>query len=142
MDGSRGAPLSAVIIGGCGLLLVGIGLYFVWFRPALLPEDTRYIGATLEEAQRVAPGLGRWLDRVFWVLGGYIGATGILTVYLAATAMRHRARGAGAAVATAGVASVGSMAVVNVLIGSAFKVPLVTVAALWGLAVVLYWRRR
>lgn len=142
MDGSRGAPLSAVIIGGCGLLLVGIGLYFVWFRPALLPEDTRYIGATLEEAQRVAPGLGRWLDRVFWVLGGYIMATGILTVYLAVTAFRARARGAGVAVAAAGVVSIGAMAVVNVQLDSDFQVPLVVLAGLWVVAMVLYWRGR
>jgi len=48
---------------------------------------------------------------VFWVLGGYISATGFLTVYLAATAFRARARGADVAVAVAGVASIGSMAV-------------------------------
>jgi hypothetical protein len=34
------------------------------------------------------------------------------------------------------------MAVVNVLIDSDFKVPLVAVAALWGVALVPYWRGR
>ena len=76
------------------------------------------------------------------MLGGYITATGVLTVYLAATAFRARARGAGVAAAAAGVVSIGSMAVVNVLIDSDFKVPLVATAALWGLAIVLYWRGR
>lgn len=142
MNGKDRGPYSAVIVGGCGLILVGIGLYFLWARPALLPEDARYMGATLLELQTVAPGIGMWLDRVFWVLGGYITATGILTVYLASTAFRARARGAGIAVALAGVASIGSMAAVNVLIDSDFKVPLVAVAALWGLAMVLYWRGR
>jgi phage shock protein PspC (stress-responsive transcriptional regulator) len=102
---TRRAPLSAVLLGGCGLVLIGIGLYFSWWRPALLPEDTRYIGAGLGELLSVAPGMGRWLHRVFWVLGGYITATGILTVYLAATAFRTRDRGARAAVAVAGFAS-------------------------------------
>jgi hypothetical protein len=124
------------------LVLVGIGLYFLWLRPALLPEDARYLGATLQELSTVAPGISRWLDRVFWVLGGYIVATGVLTVYLAATALRARARGAGVAVAVAGAVSIGSMAVVNVVIDSDFKVPLVAVAALWGVAMVLYWRGR
>ncbi len=142
VSGTSRLPLSAVIVGGCGLILVAIGLYFLWLRPALLPEDARYIGATLEQLHTLAPGMGRWLDRVFWVLGGYISATGILAVYLAATAFRARARGAGVAVAVAGVASIGSMAVVNVLIDSAFKAPLVAVAGLWGLAMVLYWRGR
>ena len=140
--GTRRAPPSAVILGGCGLILIGIGLYFVWARPALLPEDVRYIGVTSAELQSVEPGLRRWLHRVFWVLGGYIMATGILTLYLATTAFRTRARGARVAVALAGAASIGSMAVVNVLIDSAFKTPLVAVAALWALAVVLHWRGR
>ena len=142
MSGQERAPLSAIILAGCGVILSGIGLYFSWLRPALLPEDARYLGATLGELSTVAPGMGRWLDRVFWVLGGYITATGILTVYLAATAFRARARGSGVAVGVAGVFSIGSMAVVNVLIDSDFKVPLVTTAALWGLAMVLYWRGR
>ena len=38
--------------------------------------------------------------------------------------------------------TIGSMAVGNVLIDSAFKAPLVAVAALWALAVVLHWRGR
>jgi hypothetical protein len=142
VSGTNRAPLSAMIVGGCGLVLVGIGVYFCWLRPALLPEDARFLGATLEELQTVAPGVGRWLDRVFWVLGGYITATGVLTVYLAATAFRARVRGAGVAVGLAGAVSIGSMAVVNVLIDSDFKVPLVAVAALWAAAMVLYWRGR
>ena len=93
MSGTNRAPLSAVVVAGCGLILVGIGVYFCWLRPALLPEDARYIGATLEELLTPAPGMGNWLDRVFWVLGGYIMATGVLTVYLAATAFRTRAGG-------------------------------------------------
>ena len=140
MSGKDRAPLSAAVLAGCGVILIGIGVYFLWFRPALLPEDARYLGATLQELLTVAPGMGQWLDRVFWVLGSYITATGVLTVYLAATAFRARARGAGVAAAAAGVISIGSMAVVNVVIDSDFKVPLVAVAALWGVAMVLHWR--
>ena len=58
------------------------------------------------------------------------------------SAINGVAVGAGVVVAVAGVVSIGSMAVVNVLIDSDFKVPLVAVAGLWGLAMVLYWRGR
>jgi hypothetical protein len=133
-------PWSARILGVCGVLLIGIGAYFVVGRPPFLPEDARYAGATLKDLQTVAPKLGEWLGLVFWVLGGFIAGTGILTVYVSVTAFRFRTPGAGALVALAGIASLGSMAVVNVLIDSAFTLPLVALAALWASAVVLHGR--
>lgn len=51
---------------------MGIGIYFIFLRPPLLPEDARYMDTTLAEIQAAAPGLVRWLQKVFWVLGGYI----------------------------------------------------------------------
>ena len=29
----------------CGLWLIALGLYFLFLRPALLPEDPKYIGS-------------------------------------------------------------------------------------------------
>ena len=133
-------PLSATLLGVCGVVLVGIGLYFIFVRPAFLPEDARYIGAALSDIQAVAPNIAQWLSRVFLVLGGYIAATGILTVYLAASPFRNRARGAGIVAALAGAASIGLMATVNVIIDSDFKWPLIGVAALWAMALALFWR--
>lgn len=133
-------PLSAILLGICGVILVCIGLYFIFVRPAFLPEDTRYTGASLVEIQAVAPDMAQWLDRVFLVLGGYIAATGTLTMYLAASPFRNRTRGAGNAAALAGGASIGLMAVVNVIIDSDFKWPLIGVAALWAVALTLFWR--
>ncbi len=37
-------PYSAAVLALCGVALIGIGLYFIFLRPALLPEDARYIG--------------------------------------------------------------------------------------------------
>jgi len=71
-------PYSSRVLGLCGLIQVGMGLYFVFLRPSLLPEDTRYIGMSLEEIQVAVPGLLDWLEKVFWVMGGYILATGLL----------------------------------------------------------------
>lgn len=133
-------PYSATILAVCGLILVGIGFYFILVRPTFLPEDARYTGASLREIQVVAPGFTRWLERVFSVLGGYIASTGILTIYVAFTSFRNRTRGAGIIIALVGISSIGLMAVVNFLISSDFKWPLGAIAALWALAVLLYIR--
>lgn len=133
-------PLSAALLTVCGVILVGIGLYFIFARPAFLPEDARYTGASIAEIQVIAPNIAQWLGRVFWVLGGYIAATGILTIYLAVSPFRKRMRGAGLAATLAGIASIGLMATVNMIINSDFKWPLLGLAALWAAAVALFWR--
>ncbi|MEO6015628.1 MAG: hypothetical protein ABIP46_00105 [Polaromonas sp.] len=56
----------------CGLWMAGLGCYFLFFRPALLPEDTRFIGTSLEILTAIAPGLAQWLGHVFGVLGGFM----------------------------------------------------------------------
>ena len=49
----------------CGLWRVALGADFLCLRPALLPEDTLYIGNSIETIQSAVPGLERWLDHVF-----------------------------------------------------------------------------
>jgi len=105
----------------------------------LLPEDTRYIGMPLPELRSSIPGLLDWLEKVFWVMGGYICATGLLTVYVALTSFRSRVRGASVVAALAGLTSVGWMTIVNFIIGSDFKWFLLVFAAVWSFALVLYW---
>lgn len=129
---------SSTILVLCGMLLMGLGLYFVFLRPPLLPEDPRYMGTSLAEIQATAPGLFKWLQKVFWVMGGYIFTTGLLTLYVAITTFRTRASGVGWIVAVAGLTSIGWMAVVNFIIGSDFKWPLFGFALLWGIALLLF----
>ncbi|MEO6398943.1 MAG: hypothetical protein ABIP13_10790 [Tepidiformaceae bacterium] len=62
------------------MLVVGIGLFFVAFRPSLLPEDRRYMAAPEEAPEAALPGLDRWLPKVFAVMEGYMVATWILTI--------------------------------------------------------------
>lgn len=133
-------PLSARVLAVCGIALLGIGIYFVFVRPAFLPEDVRYAGASLKQLQAVAPNISEWLRWVFWVLGGYITATGLFAIYFAKTSFQYRSKGAGALATLAGVTSVGIMAAVNIIIHSDFELPLVGLAALWALALVLYRR--
>lgn len=131
-------PYSALSLALGGAILMGIGLYFVFVRPPLLPEDTRYMGASLSQIQTSMPGLLVWLRRVFLVMGGYIFTTGLLGGYLAFTAFRTRARGAWAIVTAAGLSSIGSMAAVNFIIASDFKWVLLASNLPWVLAIALY----
>jgi len=135
-------PYSSRVLALCEIILIGMGLYFVLLRPTLLPEDIRYIGMSLEEIRIAVPGLLIWLEKVFWVMGGYILTSGLLTFYLAVTSFRIRAKGVSGIVALAGLASVGWMSVVNFVIDSDFKWLLLAFAVLWGFALVLFWFER
>ena len=40
------------LLTACGIWLVGLGIYFIALRPALLPEDPRFMGATLAQLRQ------------------------------------------------------------------------------------------
>ena len=128
--------LAQVSLGLGGLILLGMGVYFAFLRPPLLPEDARYVGASLTQIQSAIPGFMPWISRVFGVLGGYMFATGVLTVYLAAASFRDTKPLPIAVVAISGSASIGWMAVTNFLIDSDFKWLLLAFVLPWLVAVV------
>jgi len=78
-----GSSMSMVIFIACGIWLIGLGLYFIFLRPPLLPEDLRYMGIGPGEIQSAMPGLERWLHRVFTVMGGFMMGAGVLTISVA-----------------------------------------------------------
>jgi len=121
-----------------GLLLVAMGIYFILLRPSLLLEDLRYIGSSLQTAKENIPGLLNWLQKVFWVMGGYIFTTGLLIIFIALTSFRKRLNGAFSIVAITGISSIGLMTVVNFMIGSDFKWVLLTFTLPWIIALILY----
>ena len=49
-------PRSGKVFAACGLWLIALGVYFLVFRPALLPEDQRFIGSSLESIRAAVPG--------------------------------------------------------------------------------------
>jgi hypothetical protein len=122
----------------CGAWMAGLGLYFIFMRPPLLPEDLRYFGMTLEEVEATAPQLLRWLQHVFAVMGGYMLATGILTAFIATRLLPTRLTTA--VLALAGVFSVVLMSAVNFAIDSDYKWLMLVPALLWitGIAAVLF----
>ena len=132
-------PYSAILLALAGFMTIGMGLYFMFIRPPpLLPEDLRYMGATLKEVKHNIPGFLNWLPKVFLVMWGYIITTGILTVFMSYTSFRTRLPGAFIITFLAGITSIGLITSVNFIIGSDFKLPLLFFALLWTFALILY----
>ena len=129
--------VSTWMLTGCGAWLVGLGLYFMVLRPPLLPEDPRFMGATLAQIRADVPGLELWLKKVFTVMGGFMAGAGVLTVFVAATSMRSRLKGAPWVVALSGALTVGLMSATNFALHSDFRWLLLVPALVWlaGLAV-------
>jgi hypothetical protein len=61
IERGRLSLLSKGVLTACGIWPVALGLYFIVLRPPLLPEDPRFIGATLTPLRQTAPGLEPWL---------------------------------------------------------------------------------
>lgn len=133
-------PLSSLLMAVAGVLLIGMGVYFLFLRPPLLPEDIRYMGLTQAEVQSSGARLASWLTHVFRVMGGYIAATGVLALTLAVTAFRERRMAAAIGAAIAGALSIGWMVVVNFMIHSDFKWVLLGMALVWGASLAAYVR--
>ena len=138
LDRSKWSP-SAVLMAMTGIIVVGIGIYFVLFRPPMLPEDVRYMQLTEADLSVVGPSLRDWLGRVFAVLGGFAMGTGILMMTLAATAFRSREPMAAFGAILGGAVSIGTMTAVNFAINSDFRWALLGLFALWAASLIAYW---
>lgn len=132
--------LSGKLFAACGLWLVALGVYFLFLRPALLPEDPRFMGSSIETLRAVAPGLESWLGHVFNVMGGFMVATGVMTALVACRYLARRERGTLTAVAVAGAASVALMSATNFMLHSDFRWLLLLPALLWIVGLLCYLR--
>ena len=129
------------LIAGCGVWHVALGLYFIFVRPALLPEDVRYMGADLQALQAAAPRLSGWLDKVFTVMGGFMAGAGVLIAYFGWAVMPLRLRGTMAVLVSTGALTLGLMSAVNFVLHSDFRWLLVLPPFGWAAAVLLYLAR-
>jgi hypothetical protein len=131
-------PYSASALTVGGLILIAMGIYFIFFRPVLLPEDLRYMKTTSSLILKNIPQISGWLQRVFWVMGSYIFTAGLLIVFIALTSFRIRMDGAFIIIIIVGISSIGSMTVVNFIIGSDFRWVLLAFTLPWIIALILY----
>ena len=115
-----------------------MGVYFIILRSPLLPEDLRYMQSTAASIQNNVAGLSAWLQKVFWVMGSYIFTSGLLIIFIALTSFRKRLPGTFIIVALAGITSIGSMTIVNFMIGSDFRWVLLTFTLPRIIALILY----
>lgn len=138
MNGSGKHHISSWILAGCGLWLIGLGLYFMILRPPLLPEDLRYMDATLLQVRIAAPGIESWLKKVFTVMGGFMAGAGVLTMFVATVAIPSRLTCASWAIALSGALTVGLMSATNFALHSDFRWMLLIPALAWFVAIGLY----
>ena len=80
-------PVASWMLIACGGWLVALGFYFIILRPPLLPEDARFMGATLAQIHAAVPTIDAWLKKVFTVMGGFMAGAGVLTLFVAVVAM-------------------------------------------------------
>ena len=132
----RGLP--EWLIAACGVWLVGLGLYFIFLRPPLLPEDVRYIGSNLQALQAAAPHLADWLGKVLTVMGGFMAGTGMLIAFFAWTVMATRPRWTTLVLVFVGAFTLVLMSAVNFALHSDFSWLLVVPPVVWAGAVVTY----
>ena len=131
-------PYSASLLALSGVLITGMGLYFIFIRPPLLPEDLHYMKTTSSIVQDSIPGLSIWLQKVFLVMGGYIFTSGLVILFIARTSFRKREGGSFSIATISGISSIGLMTVVNFIIESDFKITLLVFALVWVASIVLY----
>lgn len=105
----------------CGIWLIGLGIYFMFLRPALLPEDLRYIGISAAEAETTMRGLKSWTHRVFTVMGGFMLGTGVLTVLAAMNESAAPPKRTRIALGLTGLFTVGTMSLTNFQLDSDFR---------------------
>ena len=139
---TRTRPLSTWMLIACGIWLVLLGLYFIFLRPPLLPEDTRFMGSSLAQVRAAVPGLEEWLQRVFIVMGGFMAGTGVLTVFTACVAMPSRWKGTSWAIAMSGALTVALMSAINFDLRSDFRWLLLVPALVWLAGFALHIARR
>lgn len=125
------------LLAACGIWLVGLGLYFIVVRPALLPEDVRYVGAELAALRSAAPHLEGWLKLVFTVMGGFMAGGGVLVLHIAQRTLPDRSRGTLVTLALTGLLTVGLMSGANFALHSDFRWLLVLPPLVW-LAALLF----
>ena len=138
----HGHSLPEWLIFACGVWLVGLALYFIFVRPALLPEDLRYIGFDPQALASAAPNLGGWLGSVFTVMGGFMAGAGVLVMHFGLRVMPARIAATGLVLAVAGTSTVGLMSAVNFALHSEFRWVLVVPPIVWAIALVMYSRLR
>ncbi|MFC3098348.1 hypothetical protein [Alteraurantiacibacter palmitatis] len=115
--GSDKAPLVGALVLVLGVLTLGTGIYFLWLRPPLLPEDILFIGVAPEV---LPPPLLDWLGIVFRTWGGFVAGFGALLMGIGTFMLTGRARWLYWATALGILAAFGRFLISNIVLRSDF----------------------
>ena len=137
---AQGALLHASkwIFVACGIWLIGLGGYFMFVRPPMLPEDLRYIGSSATQVEALLPHMASWLRNVFTVMGGFIAGCGVLVVFVSVRLVPQCVHGTGIAFGFTGLLTVATMSWINFALDSDFKWLLLVSALAWLVGLVTY----
>jgi hypothetical protein len=78
---------ASILLLALGLLTLGTGVHFLFFRPAMLPEDLRFTGMA---PRLLRPEMVEWLQIVFRTWGGFMAGFGLLMASVAGYLMTSR----------------------------------------------------
>ena len=120
----------AGLLGLLGMSTLGTGLYFLFFRPAMLPEDFRFIGL---DPEQLPVRMSEWLGIVFRTWGGFMVGFGLVLLGVAAYLETARKVLLRWAAATGLVVAFGRFFVSNLALRSDY---LVFIAIVCGLAAI------
>jgi len=118
----------ATLLGLLGLAALGIGLYFLFLRPAMLPEDLRF---TEVRPGEVPARLLDWLTIVLRTWGGFMAGFGVVLIAVATSFFRATKRLLSVGTAVGVIVAFGQFFLSNLTISSDY---LVVVGLLFGLA--------
>jgi predicted membrane channel-forming protein YqfA (hemolysin III family) len=130
--------LSKWIFVACGTWLIGLGIFFMFARPSLLPEDLRYLGISGNQVEVILPNLVSWLQRVFTVMGGFIAGCGVLTTLVGIRLVPRSTHGTGSSLGCVGLLTVVAMSWTNFMLDSDFRWLLVLPVIAWSLGLISY----
>ena len=122
----------------CGIWLIGLGGYFMFIRPPLLPEDLRYLGSSATQVEALLPNMASWLRHVFTVMGGFIAGCGVLVVFVSLRVVPQCAQGTGFVLGATGLLTVAIMSWINFALDSDFKWLLLVPALAWLVGLVTF----
>ena len=127
----RKDALSGAITCVLGVLTLGVGVYFLILRPALLPEDIRHTGI---DPNTLPPAFVDWLGIVFSTWGGFIAGFGITILGIGVFMLSGRAVWLYLGIAVGVLVAFGRFLLSNIIINSD---SLWLIAALFVLALAL-----
>ncbi|MEJ7598391.1 MAG: hypothetical protein WKG01_10810 [Kofleriaceae bacterium] len=125
---------AGLVLSLLGILIAGTGLYLMFMRPPMLPEDAAFTNIAIGT---LPPKLSTWLSIVFATWGGFVTGFGVMLVGAALTLMTSQQRWLCVGTAAGVLIATSRFLVSNLILGSDFLWFVIVIAFLSALAAAL-----